>query len=377
MGTDETRIIHLPTYFKVLRTLPGVNDSDIEETKALFRRVLQSRYEPVHESEQLRLRRLLRGRNRVHIVRAGESIPERVLFHRGPEPGDGRIFIEHAYQAEDGASLPTQIVLNRSGVMSNSLIDFHRVLPQSLGKYFVGAVFGVNELPSAKMEAVDALLISGAEELYQCAAASGNSLEACQDSPGARKIAETKEKMAAAEREALARMEKEREAEARENARVEAEQRAKERDDHLESAEELWRSAEEMREEVDFVDILFNFGNPIQSAMDRYKEFRSYAGTADDLENARVRLQHAEWMMRDIGNGGGWPYFEERYCPGSYSVANKEDCGAGLDGTITTYQKSCDFGVTNTKTESNCQEDHFSFRRRICQEEPDNPSCPK
>lgn len=303
---QETKAIHLPTYLKVLQELPEISAEDITAAE----RTLQSAL--------------------------GDSYAEAVHFHRGLKKGDGLIHVLKIFHTDGGEVLQTQITFRQTGAIDSGITGLSDSLPLPLGRYFFAGVFGMDEFgypkprpgskpaprprPTPKPMPLSPLLVQGAMELYDCARQAGGDLYACNNSSGAQKIAQQKLEIV---------------------------------NNHYARAEQLWKSAEEMREASrGCAD-----GDPddIQDIMNRFAPYRFYAGSADDLENARMRVQKAEEMMRAIGNdSGGWPQFKKRYC-GKPQVIETEDCGFHQTGTRTTYRLNCSFNVSEILSSDNCK----------------------
>lgn len=302
-NVNETRAIHLPTYLKVLQELPGISPEDITGAERVLRSAL------------------------------GDSYSEAVTFHRGLKTGDGLIHISKIFHTDGGEAVQTQFIFSQIGSIDNPLAGFSDRLPfsHSLGRYFFAGVFGTNEIgypkpkpgsrPAPRPMPLSPLLVQGVMELYDCARKAGGDLYTCNNSSGAQKIAQQK----------------------LENV-----------NNLYARAEQNWKSAEEMRE----ASRGWPDGDPddIQEIINRFAPYRYYAGSTDDLKNARVRVQKAEEMMRAIGNdSGGWPQFAKRHCPGGAPYYGRS-CGAYDSGRLKTRQIYCAFGLVKTvKDEVDCR----------------------
>ena len=297
MAIEEIKSVQLSTYLEVLKQLPDIQETD----RAAAVQVLQNAF--------------------------GDSYSKAVEFNRGLKYGDGKIQATQLFRSEGGGDLPTQMVIDSSGLVQNGVTGFSGQLSPQFTRYFIGGLFGTGELAGSIREAFELLQIEGAQKLYQCAVSSGG-LAACNNSEGADKIAEAKRSI---------------------NTR----ERTERRDANLKAAETIWGWAGQLRE----ASRGSASGDPddIQSVMDRYAIYKNYADTANDVHNAWVRVQRAREMMKAIGeNDGGRPQFEKKFC----SKGPLVDQGKCNGGTYQTYQLSCPWNVATTETvrEDNCKE---------------------
>ena len=333
---ETSRTINLPLYLEVMGHLPGVTSSDIAQARQA-------------------------------LTSAFGNFLSSVTFERGVRFGDGDISVSQDWTGDDGRSYSTTLHLLENGGLVNYDINFRASLPSSLGRYFFAGIFGTDELSGSVRPVDTSSIISGrwnlsfdpqqeaslsnyAPELmegvrlfYECAE-DERSVSSCQNSDGVTIITAVREQFESdrAAHENAVRENAERQRIAQEQAAEQA--RQTQIDDYQQRSEQAWRDAEQLREASrGWAD-----GDPddIQEIMDRYEIYRYYAGSSDDLENARVRYEKSREMMRAIANdGGGWPQFRERFCNAQSVTEGHGSCaGSSYDYGTTIY--NCSYGVT-------------------------------
>jgi len=283
MSAGETRKINIPTYLQVLGQLPNVSPGDIEAAKEVLQEALDN-----PEPGTVRFARVENG-NSVEVVQV--------------------------YSATGHTDIRATVTFDVSGKVYCQARNFSETLPSSIATYFVGGIFGGED-----GDAIVLKKIEGVRDLYRCAIRKGG-VKNCGWFDGANKFAEAEKFTADKER--------------------------KEVEEKQQQAENIWRTAEEMREAARG----FGAGDPdeIQEIMNRY--------TSNEVQDAKTRLEKARKMMKEIGeSGGGWPQFEKRYHCSGPTYVSSSNCSYGEKGVVRSYSYYCDFDVKHEYSESNCTE---------------------
>ncbi len=369
MGSVNTRTINLPLYLKVLEQLPGV---DAEQTAT------------VHDT--------------FAKAYAPGTIPRTLTFDRGLFRGDGDILLRQNWAGYDGRTHQTTLHMRSGGHLSNNESGFRSRLPRGIAPLFFGGIFGADELedylridldvqgalaagwaeavptadPSRKpnRSPYDAILSEGAYQLYSCAAKKG-SIEACSSSTGMRLIDAVEKRMANEEKSYDIAVAKKQETDRLEKERTEREAVEKKKQDQIaayqKTSESTWKEVESYHKYAMDEDWkIWVHPDDIMAIMDRYRSYRFYGGTNDELGNARIRAEMADKMLGEIGhNKTGRRYFKKNHCRVTWS--ERYSCGmdeSGSGGTKSTY--TCSHGVKGwTSHDDDCKKREkrdFSWR---------------
>src|SRR3990167_4914487 len=111
--------IHLPTYFKVLEKLPGVDPKDLKLAEAVLKNIL------------------------------GDQYSNTLTFDRGKYFGDGIIHVNQVYLSEGKNEILSSVDIEENGFVRKSgsaWFHFLGIFSPVFAPYFLGGIFGIDEM---------------------------------------------------------------------------------------------------------------------------------------------------------------------------------------------------------------------------------------
>lgn len=133
----DTRTIETKLYLDVLAQMPEVSAQDLEKTREV-------------------------------LTAAFGALPERIVFDRDFEPGDGIITATATVPSGDGTMRRARFFLNETGSLSSAETSFRQQLPYWSGALFFSGIFGRSETTSLRNQPVDLNAIAaGTLRLYR------------------------------------------------------------------------------------------------------------------------------------------------------------------------------------------------------------------